>query len=243
MKSLLPVLILALFYASTNAQETNGRHYSSWNTLSLMANIHSQSRVDSEFSLRRTNFLSDWEQIIIRPSLHYEMKDNIQVGLGYSYIKNFSYSEYSTPLDASENNIWQQLVIEQPLPRLSLIHRFRFEERFIESVAQNTNGDFIKNGINRRNRLRYRFVVSIPLKIFENRTKLRLITYDEAFLNFGNGLRPKKFDQNWIYFGIDYRANEKWSIRSGYHDIYAKAENDLSISNHIWETTLTFRII
>lgn len=60
-------------------------------------------------------------------------------------------------------------------------------------------------------------------------------------LDFGNGLRPEKLDQNWMFSGISFRASELIKIRSGYNDIYAK-RGDIFMNSCIWETTLTNKI-
>jgi hypothetical protein len=124
-----------------------------------------------------------------------------------------------------------------------MVHRLRLEERFIDNVTQGQEGEFEMGEIKKNNRFRYRFQINFPIKTFKNGKELGLVGYNEGFLSLDTGLWPKTFDQNWTFFGISFNPNKKWNIRSGYHDIIAKTGTDSHIKNHIWETTLTFKII
>ena len=77
----------------------------------------------------------------------------------------------------------------------------------------------------------------------EMKTKLQVTAYDEVLLNLDQGVRPKSLNQNWMFLGLKYRINDKMFIRSGYHDVYLKLNSDSFVTNHIWETTLTYKII
>lgn len=216
-------------------------HYSSWNTINIHKKVNEKWSVNTEFNFRRTNFLRDWEQFIIRPFVHYTFENDLDIAVGYSYIRNYNYADFSTPIDFTENNILQQLTIKHKFSRFSFNHRLRFEERFQENVVEIEPNVYSIDGIRYRNRFRYRFQIAVPLKTFKATTSLSLVVYDEVHLDFGNGLRPEKLDQNWMFVGISFRASEHIKIRSGYHDIYAK-RGAIFINNQIWETTITYKI-
>lgn len=216
-------------------------HYSSWNTINIHKKVNEKWSVNTEFNFRRTNFLRDWEQFIIRPFVHYTFENDLDIAVGYSYIRNYNYADFSTPIDFTENNIFQQLTIKHKFSRFSFNHRLRFEERFQENVVEIEPNVYSIDGIRYRNRFRYRFQIAVPLKTFKATTSLSLVVYDEVHLDLGNGLRPEKLDQNWMFVGISFRASEHIKIRSGYHDIYAK-RGAIFINNQIWETTITYKI-
>ena len=231
------VFIIATTYI-LNAQEIKKVHYSSWNTINIEKDFNSKWSVGNEFNFRRTNFLSNWEQFILRPSIHYKPDKDLDLALGYSYIKNFHFSDYSTPINAIENNIFQQVTLNHKFSKYSFAHRLRFEERFIDNVIATDNGYRI-DGVMHKNRFRYKFQLTIPL--IQKEKLLNLLMYDEAFLDFGNRLRPEKLDQNWMFFGVSFNVNNHVKVRTGYHDIYIPKTN-ITISNKIWETTLTYKI-
>jgi len=240
-KFILSLLAIFTWLTATYAQEVTNKHSSSWNTFTITSDINAQYAIKSEFHFRRTNFSADWEQFVLRPSIHYKLNKTLTIAFGYSFIENFSYSNFSTPIDATEHNIWQQLIIKQPFKKFGLTHRIRFEERFMANIIQQTE-QFSTDGYNYQNRLRYRFITTIPLISFTQQQQLNLIAYDEVFLNFEKGLLPKSFPQNWIFLGLGFQINSKTQIKSGYHDIYVNKNNHTHIINHIWETTVTYKI-
>ncbi|MFC4632744.1 DUF2490 domain-containing protein [Dokdonia ponticola] len=240
MKQFIIGLLITLPFLNVTAQERE-THYSSWNTININKKLNDKWSVNSEFNFRRTNFLRDWEQFIVRPFVHYTFENDLDIAVGYSYIKNYSYAPYSTPIDAIENNIFQQLTIKHSFSTFSFDHRLRFEERFIDTIINNGDNSYTINGTTYRNRFRYKFQITVPIKNFNTTQGVSIVLYDEAFLDFGNGLRPEKLDQNWMFLGFVFRASEHIKIRSGYHDIYAK-RSDLFINNQVWETTVTYKI-
>lgn len=211
-------------------------HSSSWNTFTVKASLNEKLFLKNEFNFRRTNFLKDWEQIVLRPSAQYKLNGSITAALGYSYIQNYSYSSFSTPIDVKENNLWQQLFIKQPFKGFDISHRIRFEERFQEQVSQ-VDSIFTTTDTTYAGRLRYRFIVTVP--IFKKH--ISAILYDEVFLDFKKGLQPKKLDQNWMFIGLRFRESEHITITSGYHNINIPRQN-FSITNHVWETTLIYTL-
>lgn len=240
MKQFIIALFIAIPLLNVTAQDRE-THYSSWNTIDINKKLNDKWSVNTEFNFRRTNFLRDWEQFIIRPFVHYTFENDLDIAVGYSYIKNYNYSDYSTPIDAIEHNIFQQLTIKHKFSTFSFDHRLRFEERFQQNIIETETNSYTIDGVKYRNRFRYKFQITVPLKTFTSNRALSLVVYDEAHLDFGNGLRPEKLDQNWMFLGFSFRASEHIKIRTGYHDIYAK-RGDLFINNQVWETTLTYKI-
>ncbi|PTX59763.1 uncharacterized protein DUF2490 [Kordia periserrulae] len=240
MKKIGLVLLIGLSIFTAKAQERK-LHFSSWNTIDIHKKLTQNWSVNAEFNFRRTNFLTDWEQFIIRPFVHYTFGNDLDVAIGYSYIKNYSYADFSAPIDAVENNIFQQLTIKHAFSKFSFAHRLRFEERFQQKIVKTENDSYSIDGIRYRNRFRYKFQIAIPLYKFNTNRVLSLVAYDEAHLDFGNRLRPEKLDQNWMFLGVSFRVNNHIKIRTGYHDIYAK-RTDFFINNQIWETTLTYKM-
>ena len=228
---------LLFFVVSMRAQQEQFEHSSSWNTLAVKADINENWFVKSEFNFRRTNFLQDWEQIVLRPSIQHKVNPLITVGVGYTFIQNYSYSEFSPPINNREDNLWQQLFIKQPFHLFTLSHRVRFEERFQDKIVT-IDGHAEITGINYSNRLRYRFIAEVP--IFR-KPKISVMAYDEVFLNFEKSLQPKRLDQNWMFIGLRLQENEHIKITSGYHHIDIP-RTEIVINNYIWETSVMFTL-
>lgn len=230
--------MLAVISIQANAQEQFS-HVSSWNTIDIHKKLNDKWSVNNEMNFRRTNFLKDWEQIIIRPFVHYKLEDDLVLSIGYSYIRNYHFSDFSTPLDFIEHNIFQQLTINHKFSKFYFNHRLRFEERFQQNIIETEHNNHVVDGMRYRNRFRYKFTIAIPLKTFNENQVLSLVVYNEAHLDFGSNLRPERLDQNWMFLGLSFRSNKHIKVRSGYHDIYAIRGNN-SRNNRVWETTLTY---
>ncbi|EAS18735.1 hypothetical protein BBFL7_00998 [Flavobacteria bacterium BBFL7] len=239
MNKIIPYVLIVIFFASNRllAQFDKYSHSSSWNTMTIKSHLNDKTFVKNELNFRRTNFLKDWEQIVIRPSVQYQLNQSITIAIGYTYIKNYSYSAFSSPIDTKENNLWQQLFIKHSFNEFHFSHRIRFEERFQEQVSQVDSVSFNTDNIY-AGRLRYRFIVSAPIL---KKQHVSIIAYDEVFLDFEKGLLPKKLNQNWVFIGLRFRESEHITITSGYHNINIPRQN-FSITNHVWETSLIYTL-
>ena len=135
------VIVFTFLFLANNVLHPQNQN-SSWNTIDVLRKISNKWSVNTEFNFRRTNFLRDWEQFIIRPFVHYKFENDLDIAIGYSYIKNYNHSEYSTPIDVIENNIFQQLTIKHKFSRFSFEHRLRFEERFQQNIVETETNSY-----------------------------------------------------------------------------------------------------
>jgi len=231
------ILIIFLLASSVfRAQNEEFSHSSSWNSVAVKANLNEKLFLKNEFNFRRTNFIQDWQQIVLRPSLQYKLNKRFTLAFGYSYIDNYIYANSSSQLAFKENNLWQQVFLKQNFKFLSIAHRIRFEERFKESASLTDDNLWVTN-IGYSGRLRYRLIISLP--ILED--KLSILTYDEVFLDFKKKWLPQKCTQNRLYLGFRFRKSNHITIKSGYNHINIIKPNSV-ITNHIWETTLIYSI-
>lgn len=106
MKNIILIVTIFLSIYSIKAQKQKFAHYSNWNTINISKDFNTNWSTNIQLNLRRANFLSNWEQIIIRPFLYYRLEKDLDIALGYSFIRNYHHSNFSTPLDVTENNIF-----------------------------------------------------------------------------------------------------------------------------------------
>ena len=228
------LLSVSLFSYSQNSDIHS---YSSWSTVIVDYNINTSFYLKNEVHLRRTNFLSDWQQFIIRPSIHYKLNKTVDLSAGYSFLKN-----YHTTRDFNENNVWQQLLLSHHSGSSKFKHRFRLEERFIEQINQLPSGAYVTDGAEFAMRLRYRFTYNLPLITVVDTKKISLTVFDEIWLNTDKGIVPKSINQNWFYAGISYPILKKGSLGVGFMSDYAPLGNDTYRTNNILQTTLKYHI-
>lgn len=197
-------LILPISAQSQDSDFGNWLIYIGNKKLSQKWNLH------NEVQYRNYNTIGDLEQLLLRVGLGYtfnESKNNAL--LGYGYILSENYLDNNTDkVSVNEQRIFQQFTSKQKIGIVSLNHRYRFEQRFVQS-------DF-------KMRLRYFLGLNIPLTKKEN-NKLYFSAYNEIFLN----TEPAVFDRNRLYGGIGYRINKNIRLEAGYmNQFFEKNSSD-----------------
>lgn len=200
----LAVLAFALmlpFFSS--AQESN---FGNWLIYIGSKKLDKGWNIHNEVQYRNYNAIGDLEQLLLRTGLGYnltENNNNILLGYGYILSRNFIGNTDET-FDVNEHRIFQQFTTKQKFLGISLSHRYRFEQRFIED-------DF-------RVRFRYFLNLNIPLgrKVLDendiDKRKLYLSAYNEIFLNGDSSI----FDRNRVYGGLGYKFSKNVRVELGY---------------------------
>ena len=198
-KNLLAALTLALvlpFYAiSQDSNLGNWLIYIGSKQLNNGWNIH------NEVQYRNYDAVGDLEQLLLRTGLGYNLtENNNNLLLGYGYILSENYiSDTDEQQSVEEHRIFQQFTTKQKVGKIGLSHRYRFEQRFIES-------DF-------KMRLRYFLGLNIPLQYKEDGDNpLYLSAYNEIFLNTKSAV----FDRNRVYGGLGYKFSRNLRLELGY---------------------------
>ncbi|UAY56992.1 DUF2490 domain-containing protein [Arachidicoccus terrestris] len=146
-----------------------------------------------------------------------------KLGKGWAAGAGFSYYLASNPADPAmetavtvpELRPHQYLSASQSLGNLAVSHRFQFEERWIH----NSTSTKLTAGYHFQGRARYRFQLKYPL-IKQNTAAgtLNAIAFDEILLNLGHNIVANTFDQNRIYFGLNYGISKAFQVELGYLD-------------------------
>lgn len=214
---------------------------SGWFTGIATIPISDKISADAEVQLSRTDFLADWQQIILRPAFHYKLNPVVDFAVGYSYIRNYAYSNYSIPIDANENNIWEQVTLNHNSGKVKFIHRFRFEQRFIDKISATEDG-YDRVGNTYTNRVRYRFTTIVPLfKISEN-FPVTGNFFNEIWINEKTkGVVPTSLNQNWFFAGFGFPVTKKMAMSVGYLNDYVELKGNSHENNTILYTTLNYK--
>ncbi len=175
-----------------------------WNT-----NIEQSSfGFQGDFQHRNWNIIGDLEQLLLRGGLTFSPSESdIKFTLGYAHVVS---GEYGSGKETKiENRIYQESLIPQKIGgRFYLVHRFRFEQRFVESQYFRT-------------RWRYNIFINVPL----NKTDLKkgaiyFSFYNELFINgernIGNKNSVEIFDRNRTYGGFGYSISDNLKLQLGY---------------------------
>jgi len=163
--------------------------------------VNSKWNIHNEVQYRNYDAIGDLEQLLLRTGLGYNLSENNHnLLLGYGYILSQNYiADTHNKMDVNEHRIFQQFTSKQKVGSVSLSHRYRFEQRFVES-------DF-------KMRLRYFLAFKVPIiKTETSPTKFYLSAYNEVFLNTESNV----FDRNRVYGGLGYQLNKNVRIEAGY---------------------------
>lgn len=154
-----------------------------------------------EVQYRNYNALGDLEQLLLRTGLGYNLtENNNNLLLGYGYILSENYTGTTDEkTEVNEHRIYQQFITRQQISRVGIQHRYRFEQRFVET-------DF-------KLRFRYFLSLNVPLNKSELIDKaLYFSAYNEIFLNTETSV----FDRNRLYSGLGYKLNAALKFEIGY---------------------------
>ena len=206
MAALTCALMLPSFAAAQSSDFGNWLIYIGSQKLDRKWNIH------NEVQYRNYDAVGDLEQLLLRTGLGYNLSENNHnLLLGYGYILSQNYvADAQEKTDVNEHRIFQQFTSKQKIGSVSLSHRYRFEQRFVEA-------DF-------KLRLRYFLALKIPLvKTEAVPAKLYVSAYNEVFLNTESAV----FDRNRVYGGFGYQLNKNVRIEAGYmNQLFEKANRD-----------------
>ncbi|WP_339888969.1 DUF2490 domain-containing protein [uncultured Flavobacterium sp.] len=188
-------LVLPLCVYSQESDLGNWMIYIGNKKLEKGFNIH------NEIQYRNYNAIGDLEQLLIRTGVGYNLtENNNNILLGYGYILSENYiNDTDEKKSVEEHRIFQQFTTKQNSGKVGISHRYRVEERFVES-------DF-------KMRFRYFLGLKIPLQNKEEEiNSFYLSAYNEVFLNAESSV----FDRNRVYGGLGYQFSKDLKFELGY---------------------------
>ncbi len=192
---LVSILVLP---SNMDAQESD---FGNWLIYIGSKKLSSKWNIHNEVQYRNYDVVGDLEQLLVRTGIGYNLSENNNnVLVGYGYILSENYTQQTQEkIATNEHRIFQQFIANNRIGAVSLTHRYRFEQRFVEE-------DF-------KMRVRYFLAAKIPLiKFKDDLSMLYLSTYNEVFLNTKSAV----FDRNRVYLGVGYQLNKQTRIEAGY---------------------------
>jgi len=184
----------------------------------------------TEYQWRRADWGEIWQQSLLRVGVDRYLRSGAVATAGYGWIRTFPYGAQPVAEVNDEHRVWEQLALSQPVGRLQVQHRYRFEQRWLE-VAGSTERVL-------RHRVRYRAAVLVPL-----REPWFVFAYDEVFAGWGPGVARNGLDQNRLYAALGYRFSPTSQLQLGYlNQFIVKADGLRAENNHTVQVAWTHNL-
>ncbi len=193
----------------------------------------------TEYQWRRSDIITSWQQSLLRLGVDYKLTDAVMITGGYGHIVTWPYVEQPVADKFTEHRIWEQLILTQRANRFYFHHRYRLEQRWLEGNGGSGSSDYTY-----RNRIRYRFLINIPLNKKEMAANtLFLSIYDEPFIQFGKNFQRNYLDQNRLYLALGYQFSAKGNAQLGYlHHYVIKGDGLRAERNHTFQMSITYNL-
>jgi Protein of unknown function (DUF2490) len=189
--------------------------------------------VYSEVQIRRSNFASTWQQLQFRDALTYRFSPNVQVAAGYVWTRTARYGDFPTTRPLLDHRTYEQLIVKHSpatlrTGALDLEHRYRVEQRLIETIA--SGGNYLRY----QNRFRYQMKAVLPItKADAHGRQWSLFAGDEILIHFGPNHGPSPLDQNRAFAGVGYKFTKNNKLEVGYLNQFILQRNGrIEESNH-----------
>ena len=218
LSTLLILLIIAPLFAVAETKE-DGRF---WININMMGRMPAENwRWYAEVQPRWREEGSNFDQLLVRPAVLYDLNKQTSVWLGYANV----ITDPANRNTFEEHRVWQQLLHNfQPIGGLSIQSRTRIEQRFIEN--SNKTGHKIRQMIR----------LTAPSGISP---KLLWVAYDEYFLNLNDTDygAERGFDQNRAFLGVNWALDQQIKLEVGYLNQYING-SQTDLMNHVVSSTM-----
>lgn len=247
---------LIVFFAVTAAISVSGQNRAKVNNSVEWFGTSSAVKLTPQFGIyldgqyRFAQGLESMQhQFRIAPEFYVNNKLTISP-FGFVYVWNYLYGNQPTTYKNNEQRFYQELKYKHSIKRFTLTHRFRTEERFIQTHTkadpqQTPPEPSIDNGYNEnvQFRIRYRVWANYAL----NNEKLDPKTWYipalvEGFMSWGkHNSYESKIDQLRFYTGIGYQINKAGNIQIGPFYQYLIKANGVQQENNLgWYCQLNY---
>lgn len=195
------LLALLLCTNTLSSQDSGEEELGAWYMFFGTNKVAERWSVHTEAQWRFFETNTNFNQLLLRTGINYHISSEAIATLGYGFIEtDGSFLENPGSFDLLEHRIFEQFILKNKVWEFGFEHRFRFEQRFI-----NTRN--LDNPNEVQHRARYRLQLTLPLT-----DTFFLNFYDEVFLN----LQGNTFGQNRLYGALGIHVTSNTSVQLGY---------------------------
>ena len=247
MRNLFLCLMILVIVKESFSQKMISNQNHAW--ISYLGNhkITTKWGVHTEYQWRRSDGFQNWQQSLLRLGFDYFASSNLSATAGYAWIVTFPYGEQPVGHEFQEHRIWEQVNLKSKYGRFEIQHRYRLEQRFLENWIKGAEGIYTKSDNLFRQRIRYRFMIQVPLTKKElTDNTLFLNVNNEPFIGFGKGIGKNILDQNRFNASLGWRFSKDFNIQLGYlNQFIVKTDGIKAERNHtfLFSTIYNFNFV
>lgn len=219
---LLILLIPKYIFAQKKVENQQLIWYGYYNSLKFNENWSLQSQVQQRQFYNPTA----QHQLVFRSNLEKRIYDNWNASVGMTlFFQNPNNPESESQLTVPELRPDVGFNNKQKLGFITINHRYKVEARFFHDTENGRlSGGFRFSNI----RLRYQLGLDIPLL---KNDKVVLKIKDEIMFNLGKKIVKNVFDQNRIYFALNYKINNSYAFELGYMNWFQQQKTGTDFYN------------
>lgn len=184
-----------------------------WVSLNSNLKLNENWSLLADFHIRRNDFVNQDNFYFVRGGMAYLPNSKVLMATGYAHMWLVP-AKTEWNLYSNENRLYQQAQYLSKIGEISILQRFRNEQRWHEVIINDTKRDELRF----TNRLRYLFSVNFPLSTKKNYPSL--VIADEVLIHFGKEIIFNCLDQNRIFVGIKQTLNTRLSFDFGYMNVF-----------------------
>ena len=162
------------------------------------------------------------QQLLLRPGIQRTIAPGVRIATGYAYVATAPYGERPAATPLREHRTWQQLVLNHRAGPLTVIHRYRWEQRWLASVRSGLSPGHTRTGpwgYQQRARYMARAQGSIPGVRLSGRAVMGF-AWDELLLPVGHGDAIARIAQNRLAAGIGIPIDARQRVEISYMNLW-----------------------
>ncbi len=171
---------------------------------------------------RRMGLVHEPQQSMGRIGLLRAVGGGVRLGGGYAYVATAPYGDVPLPAPTREHRAWQQLTLSHRAGPMSVVHRYRFEQRWLAAVATDAStNESITGPWQYQTRARYqaRAQGDLPAGRFRTR-RLQGFFYDELLMPIGHADAAVRVTQNRLGAGVGVPLSARQRLDIGYMNLW-----------------------
>jgi len=195
--------------------------------------------VQTELMYERSDFGADPQQVEYRLGVQRMLRSGARLAFGGTYIWSSPYGPFPSRVAFPEYRTWEQATVDQRVGALSLTHRYRLEQRWVQRPLFTPAGARDGSDATFALRGRYQVRATLPLTRTAARHSLYAAVAEEPFLAFGPHTPINVLEQNRLYGGAGVRWSPTLRTELGYlNQIILRADGRQVEQNHTLQVTL-----